>query len=276
MRDAPTVHEAGDARLVVDADDGARIVSFTVRGEELLHTGTGGGHLYGSFVMAPFAGRIRDARARHGDHRIEVAAQPDDGHGLHGLVHSRPWRRVGDDRWRIDLAAADPAHPGPTTGWFAPLGIEQQLTLTSGALHLRLTVTSQAPAPVTVGWHPWFRRTIAGRPVQVGLPAGAMLRRDATGIATTEHVDVPPQPWDDAFVDLDGPVTLDWGADGAGDRPLQLSIDTDGPVVVVFTGRDHAVCVEPQSGPPDEANLPDPRLVTPDEPLTLTSIWRWA
>jgi aldose 1-epimerase len=280
MSDAPAVFTAGDARMVVDGDDGARISSFSLHGEELLHTGSGGGYGYGSLVMAPFAGRIRDARARHGDHCIEVAAQPDDGHGLHGLVHSRPWERIADDRWRVDVEAADPGHDGPVDGWFAALRIEQHLTLTPDALSMRLTVTADEPAPVTVGWHPWFRRTIAGRSVAVDLPARAMLRRDAAGIATTQRIPVPGQPWDDAFVDLDGPVTLDWATpqERGRDQPpgLRLTIDSDGPVVVVFTGRDHAVCVEPQSGPPDEVNLPNPRLVTPAAPLHLSSTWRWS
>lgn len=269
MSEARATFTAGDVQLTVDGDDGARLSSLLLRGQELLHTGSGGGHLYGSFVMAPFAGRIRDARARYGSARIDVAAQPDDGHGLHGLVHSRPWQRVADDRWRVDVEAADAGHVGPSDTWFAALRIEQQLALTADALHLELTVEATDPAPVTIGWHPWFRRTIAGHPARIGLPARAMLCRDPAGIATTERVPVPPPPWDDAFVDLDGPVTVDWGQD------LGLTIASDAPVVVVFTGRDHAVCVEPQSGPPDEANLPTPRLATPDAPLTLRSTWSW-
>jgi aldose 1-epimerase len=269
MPDARATFTACDVQLAVDGDDGARLSSLFLRGHQLLHTGSGGGHLYGSFVMAPFAGRIRDARATYAGRRLEVAAQPDDGHGLHGLVHSRPWQRVADDRWRVDIEAAAADHVDPTDGWFAPLRIEQQLTLTADALELTLTVEAADPAPVTVGWHPWFRRTIDGHRARIELPAGAMLRRDPAGIATTERVDVPAQPWDDAFVDLTGPVDLHWGP-GIG-----VSVASDAPVVVVFTGRDHAVCVEPQSGPPDEVNLDDPRLVTPDAPLRVTSTWTW-
>jgi aldose 1-epimerase len=44
--------------------------------------------------------------------------------------------------------------------------------------------------------------------------------------------------------------------------------------MVVYTEPDHAVCVEPQSGPPDEVNIA-PRLVTSEDPLRLTTSWRW-
>jgi aldose 1-epimerase len=44
---------------------------------------------------------------------------------------------------------------------------------------------------------------------------------------------------------------------------------------VVFTEPEHAICVEPQSGPPDAFNLDDP-VVTPDAPLVVHLTVRWA
>jgi aldose 1-epimerase len=44
--------------------------------------------------------------------------------------------------------------------------------------------------------------------------------------------------------------------------------------VVVFTEPEHAVCVEPQTGPPDELNL-GPRVVSPASPLVARATWRW-
>ncbi|GEM_PF-5987906 len=40
-------------------------------------------------------------------------------------------------------------------------------------------------------------------------------------------------------------------------------------------GRTLEVPVEAEDGPPDEANRPDARLVTPAAPLVLRSTWRW-
>jgi hypothetical protein len=43
---------------------------------------------------------------------------------------------------------------------------------------------------------------------------------------------------------------------------------------VVFTEPEHAMCVEPQSGPPDALTI-EPRIVTPEEPLVVHTTWRW-
>jgi aldose 1-epimerase len=268
----PVVLSAGSVSVTVDPDDGARLCSLVVDGLELLHTDTGGGWTYGSFVMAPWAGRIRDGVAQGADRTLRFPRQDDDGHGLHGLVHSLPWTATGPTSWAIDLPRADDRHlrDGTVTepAWLDPLRIEQHVQLHPDRLELILEVTAGTPVPVTVGWHPWFRRQLGGADARVELPASYMLTRDATGIATTERVEVPPAPWDDAFGGLHGPVAVQWG------DVLRLELDHDGPVTVVFTGRDHAVCVEPQSGPPDEVNQ-RPRFVRPDEPLRLTSTWRW-
>ncbi len=44
--------------------------------------------------------------------------------------------------------------------------------------------------------------------------------------------------------------------------------------VVVYDEQAEAVCVEPQTGPPDGLNT-HPRLVTPLEPLEASTTWTW-
>jgi aldose 1-epimerase len=268
----PVTRTSGAATMTVDPDDGARISSLMVDGHELLHTGTGGGWTYGSFVMAPWAGRIRDGRVTFAGRTAQfpLNAPP---HGLHGLVHSLPWTTTGPASWSIEIPGIAPdADPEATTvspAWFAPMRIDQTLRLHPDRLELFLEVSAETPVPATIGWHPWFRRRIAGAQARVELPGAHMLARDASGITTDQRVEVPPQPWDDAFGGLTGPISVQWGEE------LRLEIEHDGPTTVVFTGRDHAVCVEPQTGPPDEVNQ-HPRLAGPDTPLRLTSTWRWS
>lgn len=278
MHDDLVVLRAGTAAVTVDPLDGARISSLTVDGHELLHTGSGGGWTYGSFVMAPWAGRIRDGRVASGGRTLRFPREPDDGHGLHGLVHSARWTTTGPASWSIELPGTGPdtdrdADTDVTLedpAWFAPTRIEQHLQLHDDRLELFLEVTADTPVPATVGWHPWFVRRIHGADARIELPAGYMLARDADGIATDRRVEVPPRPWDDAFGGLTGPVALQWGGS------LRLEIDHDGPTTVVFTGKDHAICVEPQTGPPDEVNQQRPRQAGPDAPLRLSSTWRWS
>ena len=49
---------------------------------------------------------------------------------------------------------------------------------------------------------------------------------------------------------------------------------------VVFDERDDAICVEPQTAPPDAFNLAaaigvDPPMATPDRPASVATAWRW-
>ena len=43
---------------------------------------------------------------------------------------------------------------------------------------------------------------------------------------------------------------------------------------MVYDEQPEAVCVEPQSGPPNGLNT-HPRLVTPIDPLEITTTWSW-
>jgi aldose 1-epimerase len=260
--DGPVELQAGDALVRVDPRQGARLTSLVVAGHELLFTDRIPGFPSGSFVMAPWAGRIRQADARWRGQRRSLRAH-DDGHALHGLVKDRAWERRGETSWVVRVDEQE---------WFGPLEIHQHLHLRPDALELVLEVhalEAEGPAPASVGWHPWFRREVGGSPVRLTLPEQAsMLERDPDGIASDRRVPVPAEPWDDAFIELGGPITLTWPA------VVELSITSDAPVVVVFTERPEVVCVEPQSGPPDEVNR-DPDPVTPQRPLRLATTWSW-
>jgi galactose mutarotase-like enzyme len=42
----------------------------------------------------------------------------------------------------------------------------------------------------------------------------------------------------------------------------------------VFDQPEHAICIEPQTDPPDAFNL-SPAVVRPGEPLVVTATWSW-
>lgn len=251
--------QAGPAAIAFDPDDGCRLTSLVVAGHELLWHDTPAPWPGGCFVMAPFAGRIRDGVARWSG---QVRRYPThaDGHAQHGLVLGRPWAQVSDDIYAIHLDDDE---------WFGPCTVRQLIVLTDKALHLDLEVVAQEPVPATIGWHPWFRRQLDGADLQLTVDADQIRTKDARGITTRTVAPVPPGPWDDTFDAVRWPTLLRWPG------VLDLEIVSDAPVAVVFTERDDAVCVEPQSGPPDEVNHPQPRLATPTAPVRLSTTWRW-
>ncbi len=55
---------------------------------------------------------------------------------------------------------------------------------------------------------------------------------------------------------------------------LELKVTSREQWVVVYDEQAEAVCVEPQTGPPNGLNT-SPRLVTPLDPLEASTTWSW-
>jgi aldose 1-epimerase len=261
-RDDTLTLECADARVVIDAARGGRIAGLEVAGLALLVGPEDDPMRWGSYPMAPFAGRVRRGRFRTAGHEYSLATNLPP-HAIHGTTFEGPWRRTGDAELESDL--------GP--GWPFPGRARQRFALDADGLDLELSVhadeESAEPFPASIGWHPWFRRRLErGGPAQLVFRAGAMYRRDDEGIPTGERVAPPPGPWDDCFTDLAAPPELTWP--GA----LRLRIESDATCFVVYDEPEHALCVEPQSGPPDALNL-EPRIVAPGIPLVLHARFAW-
>jgi aldose 1-epimerase len=252
---------ADGCSVIVDLAAGGRLASVVVHGHELLKTEGGGSYGWGSFPMAPYAGRVRDGTFVF-DGRSYRLPQLDPPHALHGTVFLRRWTRVSADTIVADL--------GPD--WPFRGRVSQTFELSATGLHSRMRLEADEPMPASIGWHPWFRRHLdgvaAGRDVALDLDAGAMYRRDGVGIATRERVPPPSGPWDDCFTDLRRPPVLRWPG------ILELTIRSDCPDWVIYTVPEDALCVEPQTAPPDALDV-DPTIVVPGRPLTAEMDWRW-
>jgi galactose mutarotase-like enzyme len=256
------VREAGPARVEIDPERGGRIAGLAVAGLELLVAPRGAPVdplAWGLYPMAPWAGRVRRGRFRFRgvEHTLPLRMPP---HAIHGTVLDRPWRREGEGRYCIDL--------GPDWPWAG--SARQEIELRPDALVLRLAVESAGePFPASLGWHPWFRRRLArGAPAVLDFAARAMWRRDAEGIPTGERVPPPPGPWDDCFEGVRQPVGLRWP--GA----LRLELASSAACWVVYDEPADALCVEPQTAPPDALEHGATR-VEPGRPLEAEFTLRW-
>lgn len=228
---------AGPLTATIDPRHGARLSSFTVDGEELLVTepepGPDPAITWGCFPMVPWAGRIGHGHLRHpgGDADLPVSS---DGHALHGLGLEATWSQVGPATFELGIGS-----PWPVEG-----RARVHYALTDATLSCELTWDGAGPG-ASLGFHPWFRRELSDGS-RLSLDAGfvQMLARGDDGLPTGDLVDVAEPPWDDCFV-LDWPPRLAWGS------RLGLRLEADTPWWVLFTERDHAVCAEPQTAPPD-------------------------
>ena len=260
----------GDGRLqvVVDRVDGGRLSSLTWDGVELLRRRTSertNPVWYGCYPMAPFAGRIG-----HGEltfdgvtHHLEVNDPP---HALHGNVFARPWNYLGTDRDAHVFEIATDER------WPFPARVRSSVAVSDASVTLGLSVASDVRQPAWVGWHPWWVR----RPERGGIPVGGelvlhnaartMLER-VDALPTGQRMPVPPGPWDDAFTDLAGPMTLTWP------DLVRVEMTSDADWWVIYDEQPDALCVEPQTCPPDAVRLGLAPTVTPDSPVSLTTTW---
>ena len=254
---------AGTARARIDTDLGGRIASLRAGDLELLVTAGADPLDWGLYPMAPWAGRVRHGCFRFGgrEHQLPVNQPP---HALHGTVYDQPWKvdHADDTDTVLVTELTDP--------WPFPGRIVHRIRLADDALDLRLEIWAHdEPFPASCGWHPWFRRHLArGAAARVTVDAAAIWQRDPDGIPSGALVAPTPGPWDECFTDLARPAEVTW--DGA----LQLTVETSCMDVVVYDELDHAVCVEPQTGPPDALRL-TPVVVEPGLPLVAEATFRW-
>lgn len=275
---------AGDAEVIVHPDNGCRIASLRVGGMELLRQGA----KYGCFPMVPWCGRLEHGRFRSGVsraaapqgagdlHQMPINAAP---HAIHGTGRNLRWRTV-----RTEPAAAaftyqlsDPAAPWPYPGT-----VTQQVELAEdgGSLTLGMCIETFGDSfPAQAGWHPWFLRTLdapgaggadtGGAEVRLDFSADWQEERGDDHLPTGRRIAPLPGPWDDCFGMPQGvDVTLTWPG------LLELKVTSRAEWVVIYDEQEAAVCVEPQSGPPNGLNTL-PRLVTPIDPLEISTTWSW-
>jgi aldose 1-epimerase len=260
----PLVLEAGDARVTVRPADGGRIGSMVVFGTELLVTSSPEGPIHwGAYPMAPWAGRIRHGRFAFAGRTFQLPLSMPP-HAIHGITFDRPWD-VLEETAAAATIGVELADPWPFRG-----RVEQRFELHEDGLDVTMILEARDAMPAAVGWHPWFRRVLVPHepPVRLVLEADRMLVRDPEGIPTGELVAPPPGPWDDAFTGLRSDPVLEWPG------RLRLALSSSCRWWVVYTVPADAVCVEPQSGPPDAPNWA-PEVVEPGERLRHTMRWRW-
>jgi aldose 1-epimerase len=249
---------AGDARIEVDLEAGCRLASLEVRGHELLVAPAADPIDWGCYPMAPYAGRVRRGRFSFGGRDYELPRTLG-GHAIHGSVYLRRWESEGNGAFATDLG---PDWPFP--GW-----ARQEIRLEAASLALRLEVHAAGGAmPASCGWHPWFRRVVAGVPAGLDFHPGFMFERDDDGIATRRRLPAAEGPWDDCFGDVPANPVITWPG------VLRLEIESTCAFWVVFTERRHALCLEPQTAPPDALNH-EPFVVEPGRPLVAECAMRW-
>jgi aldose 1-epimerase len=253
--------EAGDAWLTVHPEAGGRIGSIEVGGTPLLRDDPSAGALmWGCYPMVPWAGRVRHGAFNFDGigHQLPINLPP---HAIHGTAFDARWEVVDAGRDYCELRCALTWQFGGTA--------HQHVQLRPDGVTCVLTAYATAmPMPAVVGWHPCFRKPAADE-----LSFGRMYPRDHDGMAVLPTVDPVARPWDDCFVEPQGPLRLRFRDHHGGAIVVTVASDCDH--WVVYDEPADATCVEPQSAPPDAFNLGGATRLDPGDLLQRTMIITW-
>ncbi|MFA5919654.1 MAG: hypothetical protein WC800_08990 [Candidatus Nanopelagicaceae bacterium] len=228
-------------QVAIDLDQGGRIASLKWQDMEFALPFRGEVPTYGWYPMAPWAGRIRNGVIKNpAGKSFQLPTTFDPPHALHGFGYHSSWRDIGPGRSLLEL-------PAPYKG----ASIEQSFEVLDDALRWSMEYEpGECDLPAWLGFHPWFPRELdRGASAKIEFSALKMMERDSELFPTGKLIEPSRQPWDDAFTEIRGTPAIIW--EGA----ARIDIECDAPWWVVYTEDPEAICIEPQTAPPDAANL---------------------
>lgn len=258
---APTVVElnAGALRLELVPEQGGCInglwlgelpVLRSVAAQTLQSARSGG-----CFALVPYSNRMGNRRFVFAQ-REHVLAPNFEGspHSLHGVGWRRPWQLAqhSADRAVLHLVHRADAH------WPFDFEVEQTVSLQPGALHLSMTVLNRhgGPAPVGLGWHPYFVRRSRSR---LHAEIAARWETDALTQLPTHRVVQPGIDADVEHLRFDHCFEAWQGAARIRDERLSLALSSSLRYLVVYTPPLQAhFCVEPVSHLNNALQMADP------------------
>ena len=86
---------AGDVRVTIDVATGGRIAQISVEDQAMLWAKSGAAIGWGSYPMAPWAGRVRDGRFAFDGQRYQLGLNHTDedgsSHAIQGTVFDTAW-----------------------------------------------------------------------------------------------------------------------------------------------------------------------------------------
>jgi len=211
--------------------------------------------LAGCFPLVPYSNRLGFRRFRwRGQEHTTQPNFDDSPHSLHGVGWLRPWAVESSG---ANQAVLTMQHAGDADWPFA-FEARQAFALEAGALQVVLSITNSAaqPAPVGLGWHPYFPKRARSR---LHIELTDRWESDATTELPTRRVPQPGIDGDVAHLRFDHCFEGWQGPARVRDEKLSLRLTSSLPYLVVFTPaeRDY-YCVEPVSHVSNAIHMSDP------------------
>lgn len=179
-----------------------------------------------SFIMLPWANRIRDGVLRFGDQSWQLATTQDDGTARHGAARHFPWRVLEADETQIRLTFDSADHTQVNSPFHFTAAAAYALDGRDFIWTLTLTNADTRPFPCGFGHHPYFVRDRAHEP-EIIIPCDrvyAMTNAMPDGAA----IPVPPRLDFRTWRALDAQTLDDLYTGRAADAPARIRYTHEG------------------------------------------------
>lgn len=250
---------AGDLRLALRPDLGGCIAGLWCGSLPVLRStepaALDGPRLAGNYPLVPYSNRLGYRRFRwlHREHTTQ-ANFDDSSHSVHGVGWMRPWQvescSPAEAVLRLD-------HAGDADWPFA-FEARQSFALDADGLRLTLSVRNDAahPAPVGLGWHPYFPKRSRSR---LHVELSERWESDPGTQLPTRRVRQPGIDADVAHLNFDHCFEGWPGTARVRDEKLKIGISSSLPYLVVYTPpqKDY-FCVEPVSHVSNALHMAEP------------------
>ena len=219
----------------------------------------------GCHPLVPFSNRVGHASVVwQGTQQPTVRNAGDDPGAIQGMVAQRAWSVLDSDEASAMLACEHPADPS----WPFAFDCSHTLRLAPQALELTLAVTNQSaqPAPMGLGWRPWF---VKGPGSHLAFRAASRWELDADKLPAARRAspgldqDCAALAADDCFDGWDGRAEL---------RDATMRVRVESGLARLVVSSDPArgeIALEPVSHVPNAVHLHAAGLPTAELGLSL-------
>ena len=196
---------SGKHKLVIDSIAGGRATQWFI--DDLQILGPKGDHplIGGWYLMAPWAGRIRDNQVVYKGNNFpqEVNFQ---NWAIHGTVLFSEGQIRNQNETSVEILHET------NDKWPVKMEIVQKWSITNKFVKCQVTVSSSSGEfPAEIGWHPWFKRQLEkGKPAKFGIEAISQYVKDENFFTFNKTKPIGIPPFDDAFDVPTGKGFIEW------------------------------------------------------------------
>ena len=237
----------GDWALHLRPDLGGCIEGLWLAGQPVLRSSALGQlqsvRQSASYPLIPFSNRLAQARLHwQGTSHPLVQNFPGEAHSIHGLGWQREWSVLEATDVFCMLSLEHAAGPA----WPFAFDASQTFRLHGNALEMTMAITNQSssPAPVGLGWHPYFSKRAGAL---LSFDSQTIWQRGADRIPVAEIAHAGLRQTVDAL-DIDNCFSGWSGQMSLRDDVMQCEMNSDVKHLVVFTSPEKDfVAIEPVS-----------------------------